>query len=93
MGLSWKNCGIKALWQDKTVIEADMWFASSKTCHGCGYVKKDLLLQEREWVCPQCRTKHNRDKNAAINLAKLGNNLPTRRGNVMFIQFNIFCES
>jgi putative transposase len=70
----------KALWQDKTVIQADTWFASSKTCHVCGYIKKDLLLREREWACPECGAKHNRDRNAAINPAQLGNNLPTRRG-------------
>jgi putative transposase len=72
----------KALWQDKTVLAADRWFASSKTCHICGYVKKDLLLREREWVCPQCGAKHDRDTNGAINLAQLGNHLPTRRGEV-----------
>jgi putative transposase len=72
----------KAIWNSKTVIAADKWFGSSKTCHVCGYVKKNLLLQEREWVCPRCRTKHNRDKNAAMNLAELGNNLPARRGEV-----------
>jgi putative transposase len=75
----------KALWNDKTVIAADKWFASSKTCHVCGYVKKDLLLQEREWVCPNCGARHNRDKNAAINLAainlaELGKIIPMQRG-------------
>ncbi|MDR2534880.1 MAG: transposase [Treponema sp.] len=32
--------------------------------------------------CLECGARHNRDKNGAINLAKLGNNLPTRRGEV-----------
>jgi putative transposase len=62
----------KALWNDKSVILADKWFASSKTCSVCGYIKKDLMLQERSWECPKCRTTHHRDINAAINLQKLG---------------------
>lgn len=44
------------------------FFPSSKTCHRCGYVKDDLNLSDRTWICPQCQTEHNRDFNAAINL-------------------------
>ena len=58
----------KAMMNDKFVIEADRWFASSKTCHKCGYVYKNLTLGEREWACPICGTKHNRDLNAAMNI-------------------------
>lgn len=62
----------KTLWNNKTLIEADKWFASSKTCHFCGFVKKDLLLQEREWYCPNCKTHLNRDCNAGKNLKNYG---------------------
>lgn len=62
----------KALWNDKTVILADRWFASSKLCGVCGYKNNNLLLQERSWVCPKCGTTHNRDTNAGINLKKYG---------------------
>ena len=61
----------KALWNNRIFIEADKWFASSKTCSLCGF-KKDLLLQEREWECPNCGRKHNRDHNAGINLRNYG---------------------
>jgi putative transposase len=44
----------------------DRWFPSSKTCHTCGWVKQDLTLADREWVCEQCGTVHDRDLNAAI---------------------------
>jgi putative transposase len=54
------------------LIEADKWFASSKTCSFCGFVKKDLILQEREWDCPNCGKHHNRDHNAGINLKNYG---------------------
>ena len=61
----------KAKWQDKTVLLANKWFASSKTCNICGYVNKDLRLQDREWICPSCGTRLLRDQNAAINLKNL----------------------
>jgi putative transposase len=63
----------KAEWNDKTVILADRWFASSKICSICGYKNKDLLLHEREWDCPSCGSHHKRDQNAAINLKNLSN--------------------
>jgi putative transposase len=44
----------------------DRWFPSSKTCHICGWVKQDLTLADRVWVCEQCGTVHDRDWNAAI---------------------------
>ena len=65
----------KAMMNDKFVIEVDRWFASSKTCHKCGYVYKGLSLNEREWVCPVCGTKHDRDLNAAMNILIEGNKI------------------
>ena len=62
----------KSLWNDKTTMKASRWFASSKTCHCCGYIKKDLMLQEREWDCPKCGEHLDRDVNAAINLELKG---------------------
>ena len=61
----------KAEEQGKIVIEADKWFASSKTCNICGYVNKDLTISDRTWLCPKCGKEHNRDQNAAINLKHL----------------------
>ena len=62
----------KSLWNNKFLIEADKWFPSSKTCHKCGYIYKELTLSEREWCCPNCGVNHNRDINAAINLKQIG---------------------
>ena len=59
---------VKAEEQGKIVIEANHWFASSKTCNICGYVNKDLSISDRSWICPNCGTEHNRDENAAMNL-------------------------
>ena len=67
----------KADEQGKIVIEANKWFASSKTCNICGYVNKDLIISDRSWVCPKCGTEHNRDQNAAINLKNVALNIFT----------------
>ena len=40
---------------------------TSKMCHVCGAINKDLKLSDREWVCESCGTVHDRDRNAAIN--------------------------
>lgn len=60
----------KAKWYGKTLIKIGMFDPSSKTCNVCGYKLKDLALNTREWVCPECRTNHDRDINAAINIKK-----------------------
>jgi putative transposase len=70
----------KAGWRGGRVIVADRWFASSKTCSGCGAVKAKLLLSERSYVCTSCGTVLDRDVNAAINLAEYGNRLVAGSG-------------
>ena len=62
----------KAMLNEKLVIEVDRWFASSKTCHKCGYVYKNLTLGEREWTCPICGEHLDRDLNAAMNILMEG---------------------
>lgn len=49
-------------------VEADKWYASSKTCSYCGTIKKDLKLSDRVFKC-QCGFTLDRDLNASINLA------------------------
>ena len=51
------------------VVEADRFYASSKTCSHCGHVKRELKLSDRTYVCPVCGAKLDRDLNAAVNLA------------------------
>ena len=45
----------------------DRWFPSSKLCHECGCIKKDLKLSDREYIC-ECGYYADRDYNAALNL-------------------------
>ena len=46
---------------------ADRWYPSSKTCHCCGTIKKDLKLSDRIFRC-NCGYVEDRDMNAALNL-------------------------
>ena len=50
------------------IVQADRFFASSKTCSHCGHKKDDLTLSDREYQCSHCGTSIDRDVNAAINL-------------------------
>lgn len=58
----------KCDWYGKNLIKIGRFDPSSKTCSKCGYVKHDLTLDDREWECPTCHTKHDRDVNAAQNI-------------------------
>ena len=60
----------KSLWNGISIFIAPRFFASSKTCSVCGLINKDLKLSERKWVC-SCGVNHDRDLNAATNLANL----------------------
>jgi putative transposase len=59
----------KQKWRNGQVVVADRWFASSKTCSGCGQVKSDLTLSDRTYTCGHCGLVLDRDLNAAANLA------------------------
>ena len=45
----------------------DRWYPSSKICHCCGAIKKDLKLSDRIYCC-DCGYVEDRDFNAALNL-------------------------
>jgi putative transposase len=53
-----------------TLIVADRWYPSSKLCSVCGAKNETLKLSERTWTCASCGTSHDRDTNAARNLAR-----------------------
>lgn len=67
----------KSIDNDKKAVFVDRFYPSSKTCSKCGYKKKDLKLKDREWTCPQCGTKIDRDINAAVNILKEGKRIIT----------------
>ena len=51
------------------VIKVDRFYPSSQTCSNCGFVNKEVSEKHLEnWTCPNCKTIHNRDLNAAKNI-------------------------
>ena len=62
----------KAQWYNRRIVFVDRFYPSSKTCHNCGYVNKELTLNDREWLCPRCGEVIERDYNAALNILDEG---------------------
>jgi putative transposase len=62
----------KAKWYGREFIQLDQFFPSSKLCHVCGHLMLKLPLSVREWICPQCDTKHDRDSNASKTILLAG---------------------
>ena len=56
----------------KLFIKIDKYYPSSKRCNHCGYINKDLTLNDREWICPECHNHIDRDINAAKNIRDEG---------------------
>lgn len=44
------------------------YFPSSKRCHACGHIHRELKLRDRIYRCPVCGYTADRDFNAALNL-------------------------
>ena len=62
----------KMKYRGKIFHKIDRWYPSSKTCHYCNYIKEDLTLKDREWICPECHNIIDRDWNSAINILNQG---------------------
>ena len=55
------------------IVFIDRWNPSSQTCSKSGYKNPELKdLRIREWDSPKCKTHHDRDRNAAINIHRVG---------------------
>ena len=67
-----RQLAYKCQWYGRELIKLDRWFPSSKRCGSCGHIIDKMPLDVRKWNCPKCKTTHDRDINAAINLRDEG---------------------
>ena len=57
----------KCVWYGKELRVVNP-YKTSQICSHCGYDDGKHSLEIREWTCPQCHTRHDRDTNAAKNI-------------------------
>lgn len=62
----------KCKFYGRDLMIIDRFYPSSKTCHYCGYINKNIKLNDREWICPECNQHIDRDYNAALNILDEG---------------------
>ena len=62
-----RQMGYKCDWYGKNLLIIGRFEPSSKIC-SCGYVNQELKLSNREWTCPKCGVKHDRDILASQNI-------------------------
>lgn len=69
---SWRSFITKLEYKSKRysgrIEKTNRFYPSSKTCSVCGHINQDLTLKNREWTCPHCKTKLDRDVNASKNI-------------------------
>lgn len=65
----------KSNWYNRTLIQVDRFYPSSKICSCCGSKNNSLTLNDRSWKCVKCNTNHDRDFNAAKNILMEANRI------------------
>ena len=68
MGEFRRQLEYKAAWNGRELRIAGRFAPTSKTCSECQHVMDKMPLSVRQWTCPECGAKHDRDTNAARNI-------------------------
>jgi putative transposase len=68
LGETRRQLAYKSTWYGSKLVTAHRFFPSSRTCHVCGHVQH--IGWAEHWACAGCGTRHQRDDNAAVNLAR-----------------------
>jgi putative transposase len=81
-GMFVEYCKYKSEWRGKNVLQIPTFEPSTKMCNSCGSINNALTLADREWMCANCNTFHDRDVNSAINIKNysLKNRVEVQRG-------------
>ena len=62
----------KCIKHDREFLQIGQWTATTKPCSNCGHKNDNLTLDDRQWICTECGSHHDRDINAAINIITAG---------------------
>ena len=62
----------KCIKHKRLVKQVGQWTATTKPCSDCGFHNETLSLSDRQWLCPNCGSYHDRDINAAVNILRAG---------------------
>ena len=62
----------KCSWYGRRFVKVGRFCPSSRTCSACGQVNQAVVLGVEAWTCPVCGCRHDRDLNAALNIAQEG---------------------
>ena len=62
----------KCIKHKRLLKQVGQWTATTKPCSDCGFHNENLTLSDRQWICPECGSDHDRDINAAINILRAG---------------------
>jgi putative transposase len=68
LGEARRQLAYKAGWYGSRLVVAGRWYPSSKICHACKGVQE--IGWAEHWTCEKCGARHQRDDNAAVNLAR-----------------------
>ncbi len=69
-GIFRRQMEYKAAMAGSRLVVSNRWYPSSKLCSACDTRNDKLALLQRTWTCESCGAVHDRDLNAAVNLAR-----------------------
>lgn len=71
----------KSKWRGRSFLKVSAHY-TSQDCSCCGWRNSELTLKDRSWTCPECKSEHDRDINAAVNILNKGLNELKEAGHV-----------
>ncbi len=60
----------KCIKHHREFCQVGQWTPTTKPCSDCGSPNHTLSLSDRQWICPECGSHHDRDVNAARNILR-----------------------